>query len=108
MLMLKYKTFEVITAVRRISERENGENTSDEATHEEDNNRLDYNNENDQGQQRAIETGWRRMQKRAYIAPNLRERSKGIREIEIPITNINTMVSVSFSDNVDAVLYSYR
>lgn len=48
--MLKYKTFEVITAVRRISERENGENTSDEATHEEDNNRLDYNNENDQGQ----------------------------------------------------------
>lgn len=62
--MLKYKTFEVITAIR-ISERENGENTSDEATHEEDNNRLDYNNENDQGQQRAIETGRRRMQKRA-------------------------------------------
>lgn len=59
--MLKYKTFEVITAVRRISERENGENTSDEATHEEDNNRLDYNNENDQGQhynrELYVETG---------------------------------------------------
>lgn len=106
--MLKYKTFEVITAVRRISERENEKDTSDEATHEEDNNRLDYNNENDQGQQRAICRNWLKKDAKESLAPNLRERSKGIREIEIPITNINNMVSVSFSDNVDAVLYSYR
>lgn len=80
--MLKYKTFEVITAVRRISERENEKDTSDEATHEEDNNRLDYNNENDQGQQRAICRNWLKKDAKESLAPNLRERHRGLKALE--------------------------